>query len=258
MIALLSPSKGQDFDNPPATSLFSAPELIDHSRQLIDELRTYDRVGLQELMKISPKIAELNVRRFKDFSLPFRPDNSKQALCAFSGDVYGAMDIGSYVSGDFEFAQAHLRILSGLYGCLRPLDLIQPYRLEMKTKLVNRRGATLYAFWGERITESINTSLAKDDEKVVVNLASHEYFKAVDRKKLAGELVTLQFKEIKDEKARVVAIYAKRARGMMADFIIRQRVDTLSGLKDFRRAGYQYDESLSGQGVYVFSRCQPS
>ncbi|MBU0681718.1 MAG: peroxide stress protein YaaA [Proteobacteria bacterium] len=257
MITLLSPSKGQDFESEAATDVFSSPELLDHSRQLISELRKYDGAGLQELMSISPKIADLNVERYRKFTLPFDLQNSKQALCAFSGDVYGAMDVDQYGAEDFKFAQDHLRILSGLYGCLRPLDLMQPYRLEMKTKLANKRGPDLYAFWGRRITESINAALTGHEHKVVVNLASQEYFKAVDRQKLAGTVLTINFKEIKDGKARVVAIFAKRARGMMADFIVRRQIDAPVGLQEFTRGGYRFAEGQSTQNEYIFVQSQP-
>ncbi len=258
MITLLSPSKGQDFESPAPVTVYSIPELVDHSRHLVDELGKYDSAGLQELMSVSPKIADLNVARFKRFSLPFNPNNSKQALCAFTGDVYGAMDVGNYGPADFAFAQDHLRILSGLYGCLRPLDLIQPYRLEMKTRLANKRGPDLYTFWAERITDAINGSLVEQREQVVVNLASNEYSRAVDANRLAGSLITVVFKEIKEAKARVVAIYAKRARGMMADYIIRQKIDEPKSLKGFRAGGYRFDEKLSKDAEYVFVRPQPS
>ncbi len=257
MITLLSPSKGQDFSTPPLTRRITTPFFIKESAALIAELRKLDSHGLQELMVISEKIANVNVGRYRDFQLPFTLGNSKQALCAFSGDVYGAMDVGLYGAEDFDYAQDHLRILSGLYGCLRPLDLIQPYRLEMKTKLANKRGPDLYRFWGNRITENINASLAKHEHKVVVNLASNEYFKAVNKKILAGQLLTIHFKEIKEGKARVVAIYAKRARGMMADFIIRQKIDEPGALRDFSCGGYRFDGHQSDQEHYIFVRSQP-
>jgi cytoplasmic iron level regulating protein YaaA (DUF328/UPF0246 family) len=258
MITLLSPSKGQDFESPANATAFSIPELLDHSQELVAALRTYDSGGLQGLMAISEKIADLNVARFKDFSVPFATHNSKQALCAFSGDVYAAMDVGHYGAADYAFAQDHLRILSGLYGCLRPLDLIQPYRLEIKTKLATKRGANLYSFWGDLLSESINAALAGHRYKVVINLASQEYFKAVVPKKLTAEMLTINFKEIKDGKARVVAIFAKRARGLLADYIIRQRLDEPAALQDFRGSGYRFDADLSDQGQYTFVRPQPT
>ena len=258
MIVLLSPSKGQDFETPAHTDVYSTPALLDYSQLLINELRDFDSDTLQELMGISKKIADLNIQRFNKFSQPFQPENSKQALCAFTGDVYGAMDVDQYGPEDFEFAQNHLRILSGLYGCLRPLDLIQPYRLEMKTKLVTKRGVNLYTFWGERITDEINKVLDKQESRVVVNLASNEYFKAVDKKKLSGRLLNVVFKEIKNEKARVVAIFAKRARGMMADFIIRQKIQSPEEMKEFSSAGYCYDKDASDKDLLTFVRQQPS
>ncbi len=258
MITLLSPSKGQDFECPTCTDAYTMPRLLSHSELLLADLRSYDTQALQKLMGVSERIAELNVQRFKKFTLPFTPQNSKQALCAFTGDVYGAMEVEQYSPADFEYAQGHLRILSGLYGCLRPLDLIQPYRLEMKTKMTNKRGDNLYEFWGQHITEEINRDLIEQDVQVVVNLASQEYFKAVNKKKLAGELLNIVFKEIKDAKVRVVAIFAKRARGMMADFIIRQKIDNPEDLKGFTSSGYRYDEASSEKDLLTFVRQQPS
>lgn len=233
MIITLSPSKGQDFETPGATKKHSTPVALKDSQLLIKELKKIKPAGIRKLMDVSENIASLNVDRYKTFKTPFTMKNSKQAIFAFKGDVYGGIDIESFTADDLAYAQKHLRILSGLYGCLRPLDLIQPYRLEMKTKLANPRGENLYQFWGESITENLNRELVRQKEPVLVNLASNEYFKSVKPKLLEGELLNINFKETKNGKTRVVAIFAKRARGMMTDFIVRNRIESPSGIKKF-------------------------
>ena len=209
------------------------------------------------MMSISENIANLNVERYKTFTTPFTTKNAKQAIFAFKGDVYSGFELDSFNEDDYAYAQDHLRILSGLYGCLRPLDLIQPYRLEMKTRLKNARGENLYQFWDERITRSINKQLKKQEEAVLVNLASNEYFKAVKPKLLEGRLLNINFKETKAGKTRVVAIFAKRARGMMADYIIRNRIERSEDLKEFKLGGYQFDKDLSDDRQWTFERAQP-
>jgi len=206
---------------------------------------------------VSDNIAELNVGRYKSFKTPFTTKNAKQALFAFKGDVYGGIDVDSFDEDDLAYAQDHLRILSGLYGCLRPLDLIQPYRLEMKTKLGNPRGDNLYQFWGESITDALNKELKKQQEPVLVNLASNEYFKSVKPKQLKGKPLNIYFKETKDGKTRIVAIFAKRARGLMADFIIRNRIENPADLKKFRSEGYRFNNALSDDNHWTFERPQP-
>jgi uncharacterized protein len=257
MIITLSPSKGQDFEEPSLSKKYSKPADIKDSELLIKELRKINSKKLQQMMAVSENIANLNVERYKTFDTPFTTKNAKQAIFAFKGDVYGGLDLASFDEEDFSYAQQHLRILSGLYGCLRPLDLIQPYRLEMKTKLKNERGDNLYQFWDDRITKSINKELKKQQEPVVVNLASNEYFKAVKPKLLEGRLLNINFKESKGGKTRVVAIFAKRARGMMADYIIRNRIENPENLKEFKLAGYKFDKSLSDDTQWTFERPQP-
>ena len=205
MIITLSPSKGQDFETP-VTAAYTQPRSLEDSQLLIDEARKLSVDQLRELMDISENIAALNVERYRSFSPPFTPENARQALFAFKGDVYRGMEVDQYSAQDLDFAQAHLRILSGLYGCLRPLDLIQPYRLEMKTKLANPRGLNLYQFWGDRITRMLNEDLVQQEEPVLVNLASNEYFKSVKPRLLAGRLLNVSFKEEKKGKARVIAL----------------------------------------------------
>jgi cytoplasmic iron level regulating protein YaaA (DUF328/UPF0246 family) len=257
MIFVLSPSKGQDFQTPAPDDLHTIPLHLDQSEQLIALLRNYDPKALQNLMAISPDLAALNHERYRSFQRPFTPANAKQAIFAFSGDLYGQIPADHYNREDLEFAQNHMRILSGLYGCLRPLDLIQPYRLEMKTKLTNDRGESLYRFWGERITESLNQALAEEKEPVLINLASSEYFKAVLPKKLKGRLITIRFQEIKGGKARTIALYAKRARGMFADFLIKGRITQPEELKNFRKGEYRWSPDGSDAQTLLFTRNQP-
>ena len=257
MLITLSPSKGQDFEEASLSKKYTKPADLKDSELLIKELRKIKSKKLQEMMAISEKIAVLNVDRYKTFATPFTTKNAKQAIFAFKGDVYGGLDLGAFKEEDYAYAQDHLRILSGLYGCLRPMDLIQPYRLEMKTKLKNDRGENLYQFWDDRITKSINKELKKQKEAVLVNLASNEYFKSVKPKLLEGRLLNINFKETKAGKTRIVAIFAKRARGMMADFIIRNRIEKAEDLKKFKMAGYKFDKGLSDDKQWTFERPQP-
>ena len=257
MIITLSPSKGQDFETPGPIKKHSKPADLKDSELLIKELKKIKTIDLQALMDVSNNIAKLNAERYKTFKTPFTVKNAKQAIFAFKGDVYSGIDTDAFTADDFDYAQNHLRILSGLYGCLRPLDLIQPYRLEMKTRLDNPRGETLYQFWGDSITESLNKALKKQQQPVLVNLASNEYFKSVKPKLLEGRLLNINFKETKQGKTRVVAIFAKRARGMMADYIIRNRVESPAGMKKFNKGGYRFSKELSDDKQWTFERPQP-
>jgi cytoplasmic iron level regulating protein YaaA (DUF328/UPF0246 family) len=258
MLITLSPSKGQDFEVAPPTSIHTLPRQLDDSQLLIDELKQYDIADIRQMMTLSENLAALNVERFHSFSRPFDLNNAKPALFAFKGDVYRGIQKDQYTDEDLEYAQHHLRILSGLYGALRPMDLIQPYRLEMKTKLGNPRGSNLYQFWDERITDSLNNDLENQQEATLINLASNEYFKAVKPKKLQGRLLHIAFKEIKGDKTRVIAIFAKRARGRMTDFILRNRIEQSEDLKEFNHAGYEYSPSASSENQWVFTRLQPT
>ncbi|MBE9561005.1 MAG: peroxide stress protein YaaA [Proteobacteria bacterium] len=257
MLITLSPSKGQDFETVSLSKKHTKPADLKDSELLIKELRKIKSKKLQEMMAISENIAILNVDRYKTFTTPFTTKNAKQAIFAFKGDVYGGLELDSFKEDDYAYAQDHLRILSGLYGCLRPLDLIQPYRLEMKTKLKNARGENLYQFWGDGITKSINKELKKQKEPVLVNLASNEYFKSVKPKLLEGRLLNITFKETKAGKTRVVAIFAKRARGMMTDYIIRNRIEKPEDLKKFKLGGYKFNKGLSDDKQWTFERPQP-
>ena len=257
MIITLSPSKGQDFETPGPIKKHSKPTDLKDSELLIRELRKIKAAGLQELMGISNDLAKLNAARYKAFKTPFTAKNSRQAIFAFKGDVYSGIEIDTFTADDFDYAQNHLRILSGLYGCLRPLDRIQPYRLEMKTRLKNPRGENLYQFWGDSITQSLNRVLRKQQDPVLVNLASNEYFKSVRPKLLDGRLLNINFKETKQGKTRVVAIFAKRARGMMADYIIRNRIESPAAIRKFKQGGYRFSRELSDDTQWTFARPQP-
>ncbi|RAL20775.1 peroxide stress protein YaaA [Lujinxingia litoralis] len=254
MLVLLSPSKSLDFETPVGVRDHSQPPFLEDSQQLIELLRTLSREDIKSLMGISDKLADLNYERYRDFALPFSPENARQALWAFTGDVYTDFQLPSYGEEDVRFAQEHLRMLSGLYGVLRPLDLIQPYRLEMGTRLKNARGKNLYEFWGTKITEALNKSLAEQDSKAVINLASNEYFKSVDKKALQGNLVTPVFRDRKGDTYKIVAFWAKRARGTMADYIVRERITDPERLKGFTGGGYIFSDERSTEREYVFLR----
>jgi len=257
MIITLSPSKGQDFETPGPTKKHSKPANLEDSELLIKELNKIKTADLRALMDISEDLAILNAGRYRAFKTPFTVKNSRQAIFAFKGDVYSGIDLDTFTADNFDYAQNHLRILSGLYGCLRPLDLIQPYRLEMKTRLKNSRGENLYQFWGDSITESLNKALKKQQEPVLVNLASNEYFRSVKPGLLDGRLLSINFKETKKGKTRVVPIFAKRARGMMADYIIRNTIESPVAIRKFKQGGYRFSKELSDDKQWTFERPQP-
>lgn len=253
MLVLLSPSKTQDFtavDSPTP----SQPELLEHTELLAKELKKLSAAQIGKLMGVSEKLSALNHQRFKDFHTPFTPENAKPAALAFKGDVYDGLDAPSLSKKELAFAQHSLRILSGFYGVLRPLDLIQAYRLEMKTPLKNPRGKDLYAFWGDRLTETLNAHLQAEKTDTVINLASQEYFGAVKAKKLDGRLITVHFKERKDGKLKVIGLFAKRARGMMARYIVQHGITKPEGLTAFNEAGYGFEPELSSDTEFVFAR----
>jgi cytoplasmic iron level regulating protein YaaA (DUF328/UPF0246 family) len=254
MLILLSPSKSQDFTSPLPKANYTEPLCLEQSLQLIEKLRGLSQSQISALMGVSAKIAALNVERYAHFSVPFTPENARQALFSFTGDVYTDIESDQYSAGELDFAQKHLRILSGLYGVLRPLDLIQPYRLEMGTKLPTRRGKDLLAFWGERLTMLLNQQLAEQGEQVVVNLASQEYFSSIQPKKLKATLITPHFKEARPEGFKIIGIYAKRARGAMTNYIIRHGVTEPQKLQQFSETGYEFNEALSSETDYVFTR----
>lgn len=254
MIAIISPSKGQDFSDPFSLDNYTQPEFLDESEILIKELRNYSPEKISQLMSLSEKLSDLNFGRYQNFITPFTQENSRQALGAFRGDVYTDIEIEAYSNEDFDFAQDHLRILSGLYGILKPLDLIQPYRLEMKIKLKNPKGKDLYAFWGNRLSESLQHELDKHVSPVLVNLASQEYFKALRINDFPQRVINIYFKERKVDQYKIIALFAKRARGMMSNFIIQNRIDQPEGLKDFTASNYLYNSTLSTANDWVFTR----
>lgn len=254
MLLLISPAKTLDFETPPQTTLATQPDFLEHSQALIEELRQLSPPQVAQLMGISDKLGDLNFGRFLNWHTPFTPENAKQALLAFKGDVYTGMQAETFTKGDFTFAQKHLRILSGLYGLLRPLDLIQPYRLEMGTPFANARGKNLYQFWGDLITDRINQELAALRSKVVINLASNEYYQAVNGRQLNAEVITPVFKDRKNGQYKIISFFAKKARGMMSAYIIRERLKKPEDIKGFTTGGYAYSEAMSNPREWVFTR----
>jgi len=250
MLALLSPSKTLDFTTCKTSGKALAPALLSDSEILIKELKKLKEEDIAKLMGISKKLAKLNYERFQQFSVPFTKKNSKQAIKAFKGDVYEGLAADSFTENDFKEAHEKIAILSGLYGLIKPLDLIQPYRLEMGTKLKNPRGKNLYEFWGAKITEEIN-KLEKD---ILVNLASDEYFKVVNTSKLKAKLLKTTFKEKKGKNYKVIGLFAKKARGMMARFIIKNRIKNIDDLKKFTDSGYKFNPLMSTASELVFVR----
>ncbi len=257
MLIVISPAKKLDFDNAAPVSDHTQPPLLDQAEILAERARELSADDLARLMKISDKLAELNRERFQAWHTPFTPQNAKQALFAFKGDVYAGMQAETLAEDDVAFAQDHLRILSGLYGVLRPLDLMQAYRLEMGTRLDNARGEDLYAFWGTRITERLNADLAAQGDDVLVNLASNEYFKSVDTEKLDGRIITPNFKEWRDGKLRIVSFSAKKARGLMTRYLIENRIEDPERIKEFDLDGYSFDPEQSDGANWIFTRPRP-
>ncbi|MFT3719650.1 peroxide stress protein YaaA [Pseudorhodoferax sp.] len=255
MLFLLSPAKSLDYETPVADDLPHTGLLFPaQARALIEVLRGQSPQQIADLMHLSDRLAALNVARYQAWSPRATARNARQAVLAFDGDVYGGLDARSLSAADLQWAQRHLRILSGLYGVLRPLDRMQPYRLEMGTALATPHGANLYQYWGSHIAEYLDGELAGDRQPVVVNLASQEYFKAVDRKALRARVVECQFEEYKGGRYKVVSFFAKRARGLMARHAIRHRVATPAGLRSFDLEGYAYDEQASEPDRLVFRR----
>lgn len=254
MLILISPAKTLDYQSPLATERFTQPALLEHSQQLIKTARTLSAPQIKKLMGISDKLADLNATRFHDWQPDFTPENARQALLAFKGDVYTGLQAETFSDADFDFAQQHLRMLSGLYGVLRPLDLMQPYRLEMGIRFENERGKDLYQFWGDIITDTLNEALAQQGDEIVVNLASDEYFRAVRPKKLNARIIKPVFLDEKNGTFKVISFYAKKARGLMSRYIIEQRLTKPEQLTGFNREGYFFDEAASTPDELVFKR----
>lgn len=257
MLTVISPAKTLDFDTPPHTRKATQPQFLERAATLVEDARALAPEDIRELMSVSEKIAELNHARFMNWSTPFTKDNAKQAVLAFRGDVYTGLDADSLDSTQLAFAQKHLRILSGLYGLLRPLDLMQPYRLEMGLKFANNGGKNLYEFWGEDITRLLNRELARSGSPVLVNLASNEYFRAVKPGQLEADIVTPVFKDLKNDRYKVISFFAKKARGQMARYIIERELNNVAELKKFRVDGYRYNAQESSARELVFTRDKP-
>lgn len=253
MIIVISPSKTLDF-SPNGFDTYTQPRQLLKSQELINTAKQLAPDEIANLMKISSKLSNLNWQRYQDFQQPFNLDNAKQALLAFKGDVYAGIDSDNYNEKDFSFAQKHLRILSGLYGALKPLDLIQPYRLEMGTRLENDYGKNLYEFWDTQVTDLLNQDLSKSTAPLLINLASNEYFKVIKPKILNAQILTLAFKENKSGIYKTIGIHAKRARGLMTNYIIKNRLTEAENIKTFAIDDYAFTPSLSTEKEWVFSR----
>ncbi len=258
MIFVISPAKALDFETPPVLDSHTRPDYLQEAEELIGILRRKSPVEVADLMKLSDQLAALNVARYESWSTPFTADNAKQAVLAFNGDVYEGLDATTLSREEFDWAQRHLRILSGLYGLLRPLDLIQPYRLEMGTRLENPRGRNLYAFWGDTLTEALKKLLVAERETeaapVLVNLASEEYFKSVKPAKLGARVVAPVFEDWKAGGYKIISFYAKRARGLMCRYAIRNRIEDVAGLRGFDYDGYAFAADASDDDRPVFRR----
>ncbi|MBN8282907.1 peroxide stress protein YaaA [Zoogloea sp.] len=260
MIFVLSPAKALDYESPLSTPRFSEPDYLDDAACLIEGLRELSPAEVARLMDLSDSLAALNVARYAEWSQPFTPDNARPAMLAFNGDVYDGLDARAFSEADLEYAQRHLRILSGLYGLLKPLDLMQPYRLEMGTRFANPRGKDLYAFWGMTQTDALNRLLVAEveagREAVLVNLASEEYFKSIKTGRLTGRLLNIGFEDWKGGRYKIISFYAKRARGMMARYAITGRLQDVEQLKAFSADGYAFAAEASDDGRWVFRRRQ--
>lgn len=254
MLIILSPAKSLDYETPPTTDKHTLPIFIGESAKLISELKKLSLQEVAELMDLSDKLAALNVARFGEWSKTFNFKNSKQAILAFNGDVYEGLDAKTLNKKSLDYAQDHVRVLSGLYGVLKPLDLMQAYRLEMGTSFKNAVGKDLYAFWGEKITQALKKELDQHKNQILINLASDEYFKSVAPAKLTYPIIAPVFQDEKAGKYKIISFYAKRARGLMTRYIIDNKVDKPEGLKDFDLEGYQYAPKESSPEKPVFRR----
>ncbi|MEE8058960.1 MAG: peroxide stress protein YaaA, partial [Pseudomonadales bacterium] len=238
MLIIISPAKTLDFESAATTRVATTADFLNQSQQLIDKLRELSPADISRLMGISAKLGHLNCDRFLNWHTPFDADNAKQAVLAFKGDVYTGLDAESFSGKEFKFSQKHLRILSGLYGLLRPLDLIQPYRLEMGTKFANEKGTNLYQFWGEQLTAAVNVQLKKSKSEVLLNLASNEYFKVLQGKSINADIITPAFKDFKNGKYKIISFYAKKARGLMSAYVIKNQITNVEEIKQFDVDGY--------------------
>ena len=256
MLTVISPAKTLDFDTPTVTDAFTQPVHLTQSRKLVRRMRQLSGQELSKLMHVSGNIADLNQQRFKKWKTPFNPENARQAIFAFKGDVYIGLDAYSMTAQNVDFAQDHLRILSGLYGLLRPLDLMQPYRLEMGTRIDTDMGNNLYQFWDGRITKTLNQELKQSDSNSLINLASNEYFKSIKAKLLKADVITPVFKDYNKGSYQVIGFFAKKARGLMTRYLIDNEIDDPTALKDFSAEGYAFNKAMSNSHEWVFTRRQ--
>ncbi len=256
MLMVISPAKDLDFQSPTPVTHHTLPDLIEDAGELAAVCRQLTPADLSSLMHISDKLAGLNVARFASWHFPFEPNQAKPALFAFNGDVYQGLQAQTLNSAQIDYAQNHLRILSGLYGLLRPLDLMLAYRLEMGTSLATARGTNLYQFWGERVTQALELQLQQLNAPFLLNLASQEYFKVVKPKLLSKPVIDVQFKDQKNGQYKVISFFAKKARGMMARYVIEQQIDSIAGLQAFNAEGYQFSPAQSTERCLVFTRAE--
>tara|TARA_B100000427_G_scaffold312766_1_gene304538 strand:- start:946 stop:1710 length:765 start_codon:yes stop_codon:yes gene_type:complete len=254
MITLLSPSKKLNFNEQNIVHSHTECDFIESAEILANEAKNLTEDDLKELMHISDNLAQLNRERFDRWSLPFSPSNAKQAILAFDGGVYSGLKAEEFKEKDFNFAQDHLRILSGLYGILKPLDLIQPYRLEMGVSFKNKRGKNLYEFWKEDLTKNLNHTLKKHSNPTIVNCASIEYFSAIDLAQFDGKILSVVFKEYRNDELKFISFNAKKARGLMTQYIMKNKIDTNNDIKDFNYENYRFDSKLSDESTFVFTR----
>ena len=254
MITLLSPSKKLNFNEQNIVHSHTECDFIKSAEMLANEAKSLTEDDLKELMHISDNLAKLNRERFDRWSLPFNPSNAKQAILAFDGGVYSGLKAEEFQEKDFDFAQDHLRILSGLYGILKPLDLIQPYRLEMGVSFNNKRGKNLYEFWKDDLTKNLNHTLKKHSNPTIVNCASIEYFSAINLSEFDGKILSVVFKEYRNDELKFISFNAKKARGLMAQYITKNRIDANNDMKDFNYENYRFDSKLSDESTFVFTR----
>jgi cytoplasmic iron level regulating protein YaaA (DUF328/UPF0246 family) len=255
MLILLSPAKIQNFAPQQLTNTFTQPTFLKEAEKLVHEIRQLSAYELSKLLSINANLGQLNADRYFNWKKPFTPNNAKQAVLAFNGEVFHGLDAKSFSNDDFDYAQSHLCILSGLYGALRPLDLIQPYRLEISTKLQVDTAKDMYTFWGDKLTTWLNKAVnASGKPKTVLNLASGEYFKAINRSTLKAEVIDFEFLENKDDVYKPIVMYTKKARGLMARYVIDNRIEDTEDLRGFSSEGYWYSEKLSGENKMVFTR----
>jgi len=258
MLIVISPAKTLDFETPPISKEHTQPDFLDDSTELINALKKLEPDQIGRLMSISPALATLNSNRYLTWNRFSTPENAKQALLAFKGDVYVGLDADTLTEPQLAFAQNHLRILSGLYGLLRPLDLIQSYRLEMGTQFKNQRGKNLYEFWGDKITQALNQTIQQQKIATLVNLASNEYFQAIQIDKLNARVITPVFKDQKNGVYKIISFFAKKARGMMNRYIIQNEISKLEDIKFFDSGGYQFSQDDSTMDQWIFKRKDPT